>query len=238
MGYTWILAAWGGAPSASLLKAWEVTHRLALHLGERSRMPPLQNPRHPHQAQPPGRLQPVSGQRTTSPLPQYMQSAWDFAGGAPPNTASQPTPPNTACWLEGKQAESLSHEIWWGGVSHLGGGGRKARMHKAGAPGEGGREQRQPQGSGRGKGGRRRVEARKTAASQQPCLIRVCCRAWPDPWRMWECERGGWGGPGDLLPVPNGGRGAGWLPHSLLSAPQISLRWESFFQPLTDNLDS
>lgn len=124
-----------------------------------------------------------------------------------------------------------------GGVPSWGGGSRKARMHKAGAPGEGGREQRQPEGAGRGKGRRRRVEARKTAASQQPCLIRVCCRAWPDPWRMWECERGGWEGPGDLLPVPNGGCGAGWPRHSLLSAPQISLRWESFFQPLTDNLD-
>lgn len=106
----------------------------------------------------------------------------------------------------------------------MGRGGRKVRMHKAGAPGERGREQRQPEGAGRGKGCRRRVEARKTAASQQPCLIRVCCRAWTDPWRMRE-----WGG---------AGKG---LENSCLS-PMAAMEQADpdtlCPQPLTDNLDS
>lgn len=82
------------------------------------------------------------------PGPPDVQSAWDFSGGAPPNTAGQ---------LEGKQALTMMvsfPRVGCGGGPILWGGG-EARRHRARAPGEGGKEQRQPkaQEEGREAGG-------------------------------------------------------------------------------------
>lgn len=119
---------------------------------------------------------------------------------------------------------SLSPESWLWGGSHLtvGGGERQGGT----GPGHLGRVERSRGSPRRRKREGKQAEARKTAASQQPCLIRVCCR----PGRIrGECGnvKGGWEEPGDLLPAPQ------WRPwsrlawHQTASAPQISLKWGS-----------